>query len=48
MVLVVVVEAMQGEVVVGCLFCVVTGAIRKSFYHKKRFHGSILLDPLPP
>ena len=47
-VLVVVVEAMQGEVVVGCSFCVVTGEIRKSFYHQKPFHGSILLDPLPP
>ena len=26
----------------------VMGATRKSFYHQKRFHGSIFLDPLPP
>ena len=47
-VVVVVVEAMQGEVVLGCSFCVVMGATRKSFYDQKRFHGSIFLDPLPP
>ena len=29
-------EAMQGEIVVGCSFCVVMGATRKSFYHQKR------------
>ena len=26
---------------------VVMGAIRKSFYHQKRFHGSFFLAPLP-
>ena len=45
---VVVPEARQGEVVVGCSFCVVMGATRKSFYNQKRFHGSIFFDPLPP
>ena len=43
-----VVEAMQGEVVVGWSFCVVMGATRKRFHHRKRFHGSIFFDPLPP
>ena len=47
-VVVVVVDAMQGEVVVGCSFCVVMGATRKSFYHQEQFHGSIILDTLPP
>ena len=39
---------MEGEVVVGCSRCVVMGVIRKGFYHQKRFHGSIFLEPLPP
>ena len=47
-VVVVVVEAKQGEVVVGCSLCVVMGATRKSVYHQKRFHGCIFFDPLPP
>ena len=43
----VVVEAIGGEVV-GCSCRVVMGAVRKSFYHQKRFHESFLLEPLPP
>ena len=43
-----VVEAMQGEVVVGCSACVVMGAARKCFHQQKRFHVSIFLDLLPP
>ena len=44
-VVVVVLEAMQGEVVVGCSFCVVMRATGKSFYQQKRLQRSSYLDP---